>query len=119
MDEAYRRLDDRWTAPPPEPPEPHLVDPVYPALRALDEAHSVVLLEGPYDVAEHADLVVASVGDEYRSQRQVLGTHQGALDSAAVLDSAAHRAAISARTLHRANFIEAARKAIGGHLTSR
>lgn len=115
-DEAYRRLDERWTAAPPEEPEPTRADPVYRALRALDEAHNGVLLEGPDDVAEHAGHMVISIGEEYRNQRLVLASHMGAKEGAAELEPARHAAAIAARVRRRAEFIDNARYAVGGHL---
>jgi hypothetical protein len=115
-DEAYRRLDQRWSDPPPAAPEPARQDPAYRALRALDEAHNRVLLEGPGEVAELVGLVVSSINAEYRDQVAVLGAHLGAKESAAELEPARHATAVAARIRSRASFIQVARHAVGGDI---
>jgi hypothetical protein len=115
LDEAYRRLDERWTAAPPREPALPRSDPAYAALRALDEAHNGVLLEGPHDVAEQAELIVNSVNAEYRGQRRLLASHAGAQQGTAQLAPADHAAAIAARVERSTRFIDEARRAIGGH----
>jgi hypothetical protein len=115
-DEAYRRLDQRWSDPPPREPESARRDPVYRALRALDEAHNRVLLEGPGEVAEQAGFVVSSISDEYRGQRQAISVHLGAEEGVAELEPARHSAAIAARIRRRADFIQIARLAVGGDI---
>jgi hypothetical protein len=111
-DEAYRQLDQRWADPPSQQPEAARQDRAYRALRRLDEAHNRVLLEGPTQVAEQAELVVNSIGGEYRDQRQVLRAHAGAGQGAAQLEPARHSAAVAARVRHRDAFTQAARRAI-------
>jgi len=111
-DEVYRRLDQRWADPPPQQPEAARQDQAYPALRRLDEAHNRVLLEGPAQVAEQAEFVVNSIGEEYREQRRVLRAYAGVEQGAAPLEPARHSAAVAARVRHRDEFTRTARQAI-------
>lgn len=115
-DAAYRQLDQRWTEPPPRQPDPARSDPAYAAVRALDEAHNLVLLEGTERVIAQARLVVDSVEREYRDQRGVRDAHPGADRGAAALAPDRHSAAIAARVTGRADFTAAARRALGADL---
>src|SRR5215470_16331560 len=115
-DEVYRRLDQRWADPPPHQPEAVRQDQAYRALRKLDEAHNRVLLEGPTQVAEQAELVVTSITEEYHDQRQILRVHAGVEQGSAQLEPARHSAAVAARVRHRDGFTQTARRAIEGDL---
>lgn len=118
VDEAYRQLDLRWAELPPARPEPPRTDPVYGALRGLDEAHNLVLLEGPDEVTAQAAQVVTSVDREYRDQGRVRARHPGGTGGAAELEPDRHAAAVAARVERREAFMAAARRAVGGDLPS-
>lgn len=110
-DAAYRRLDRRWV----EPGADGLTsgyDETYVAMRAVDEAYNLVLLQGPADVAAAGRSVVASLTTEYAEQRR-LADEPG--DAAASLrDRQRERwlAAIEVRTNRRVAFVDAARPAV-------
>ncbi|KAB1942664.1 hypothetical protein F8271_11615 [Micromonospora sp. ALFpr18c] len=107
-DRAYRQLDRRWLeAAKSEPTSGY--DEAYTAMRAVDEAYNLVLLEGPADVAAAARSVLASLTTEYADQRR-LGDEPG--DAAAPLRDR-HRdrwlAAIEVRTNRRIVFVDVVR----------
>ncbi|GGL98131.1 MULTISPECIES: hypothetical protein [Micromonospora] len=102
-DRAYRRLDRGWLG-----AGAAGDDGPYPALRALDEAYNLVLLEGPARVAEAAGAVVRSVNAEYAGQRRLGGGEPGD-EPLAVRERAGHLAAIGQRSSHRDSFVDVAR----------
>ncbi|MEU7843437.1 hypothetical protein AB0B39_21060 [Micromonospora sp. NPDC049114] len=111
-DAAYRRLDRRWVEPGPDAVRPGY-DETYAAMRAVDEAYNLVLVEGPADVASAGRSVLASLTTEYAEQRR-LADEPG--DEAAPLRDR-HRerwlAAIEARTNHRVAFVDVVRQVLG------
>ncbi|MEV1109423.1 hypothetical protein AB0I95_12315 [Micromonospora sp. NPDC049751] len=110
-DAAYRRLDRRWIEPGTDAVTPGY-DETYAAMRAVDEAYNLVLLQGPADVAAAGRSVVASLTTEYAEQRR-LADEPG--DAAAALRDR-HRerwlAAIEVRTERRVAFVDVARPAV-------
>ncbi|MCO1597185.1 hypothetical protein M8C17_18685 [Micromonospora sp. RHAY321] len=107
-DQAYRRLDRRWVEAGGDESPPGY-DEAYAAMRAVDEAYNLVLLEGPAEVASAARSVLASLTAEYADQRR-LGGEPGA---ATVPLRERHRerwlAAIEVRTTRRIAFVDAVR----------
>ncbi|MBQ0905149.1 hypothetical protein [Micromonospora sp. U21] len=107
-DQAYRRLDRRWVEAGGDEPAPGY-DETYAAMRAVDEAYNLVLLEGPAEVASAARSVQASVTAEHADQRR-LGGEPG---SVTVPLRERHRerwlAAIEVRTNRRISFVNAVR----------
>ncbi|WP_330465827.1 hypothetical protein [Micromonospora zamorensis] len=107
-DQAYRQLDRRWLeAGGSEPVSGY--DEAYAAMRAVDEAYNLVLLEGPADVAEASRAVLTSIGAEHADQRR-LGDEPG---GATTPLREGHRerwlVAIEARTNHRISFVDTVR----------
>ncbi|MBQ1039902.1 hypothetical protein [Micromonospora sp. C81] len=107
-DQAYRQLDRRWLeAGGSEPVSSH--DEAYAAMRAVDEAYNLVLLEGPAEVVSAARAVLTSIGAEHADQRR-LGDEPG---GATTPLREGHRerwlAAIELRTNHRISFVDAVR----------
>ncbi|MGC4893824.1 hypothetical protein [Micromonospora sp. DT31] len=112
-DRAYRRLDGHWQQGNHEAIR-KIRSETYQALRSLDEAYNIVLLEGPGEVARAAQSVTASVNEEHRTQlRLIAGV---ASDSDGIpLESrygGERRAAIDERTKRRDLFVEAAKAAL-------
>ncbi|MET7709317.1 hypothetical protein [Micromonospora sp. NPDC005413] len=107
-DQAYRRLDRRWVEPGGDEHTPGY-DETYAAMRAVDEAYNLVLLEGPADVAAAARSVLVSLTTEYADQRR-LGDEPG---DAVVPLRDRHRerwlAAIEVRTNRRVAFVDVVR----------
>ncbi|MBM0235421.1 hypothetical protein JNW91_28740 [Micromonospora sp. STR1_7] len=107
-DQAYRQLDRRWLEAGGNEPRPGY-DEAYSAMRAVDEAYNLVLLEGPADVAAAARSVLASLTAEYADQRR-LGDEP---DDSAVPLRDRHRerwlAAIEERTRRRISFVDVVR----------
>ncbi|MCZ7379145.1 hypothetical protein [Micromonospora sp. WMMC250] len=89
-------------------------DETYAAMRAVDEAYNLVLLEGPAEVDSVARSVLTSLTTEYADQRR-LGDGPG---QATVPLRDRHRerwlAAIEARTKHRISFVDAVRPVLDG-----
>ncbi len=112
-DRAYRRLDWNWQH------EHHdellkVRSETYQALRGLDEAYNIVLLEGPEGVARAAEAVTRSINEEHRQQLRLI---TGAASDADGIPSGARyggerRTAIEERTKRRDSFVEAARAAL-------
>ncbi|MET8363175.1 hypothetical protein ABZU53_06335 [Micromonospora sp. NPDC005194] len=111
-DAAYRRLDRRWVEPGVDRATPGY-DETYAAMRAVDEAYNLVLLEGPADVAAAGRSVLASLTTEYAEQRR-LADEPG---DAAVPLRDRHRerwlAAIEVRTNRRVAFVDVVRSVLG------
>lgn len=111
-DAAYRRLDRRWVEPGVDTVTPGY-DETYAAMRAVDEAYNLVLLEGPADVAAAGRSVLASLTTEYAEQRR-LADEPG---DAAVPLRDRHRerwlAAIEVRTSRRVAFVDVVRSVLG------
>ncbi|MET8094381.1 hypothetical protein [Micromonospora sp. NPDC005220] len=107
-DQAYRQLDRRWLDADRSEPVPGY-DEAYVAMRAVDEAYNLVLLEGPAEVAAAGRAVLTSLTTEYADQRR-LGDEPG--DGGAPLRDR-HRerwlAAIEVRTNRRISFVDAVR----------
>ncbi|MFF5178201.1 hypothetical protein ACFY2Q_09270 [Micromonospora sp. NPDC000316] len=107
-DRAYRRLDRRWVEPAGDGSTPGY-DETYAAMRAVDEAYNLVLLEGPADVAAAARSVQSSLTTEYAEQRR-LGDEPG---DAVVPLRERHRerwlAAIEVRTDRRVAYVDVTR----------
>lgn len=110
-DAAYRRLDRRWVEPGADAVAPGY-DETYVAMRAVDEAYNLVLLQGPADVAAAGRSVVASLTTEYAEQRRLAGEPGDA--AVALRDRHRERwlAAIEVRTDRRVAFVDAARPAV-------
>ncbi|MEU1398932.1 hypothetical protein ABZ403_23060 [Micromonospora zamorensis] len=110
-DQAYRQLDRRWLEAGGSEPVPGY-DEVYAAMRAVDEAYNLVLLEGPAQVAEASRAVLTSLTTEYADQRRCRDEPG---DVAAPLRDR-HRerwlAAIGARTNRRISFVNAVRPVV-------
>jgi hypothetical protein len=108
-DQAYRSLDRNWRQ---ESGAGH--GETYQALRGLDEAYNIVLLEGPEEVAREAELVTASINGESREQRRLVG--EAAAESDGVPPADVHgpwrRTAIEERARRRDSFVDAARAAL-------
>ncbi|GAB3942324.1 hypothetical protein [Micromonospora vulcania] len=105
-DQAYRSLDRRWVeAGGDEPPSGY--DETYAAMRAVDEAYNLVLLQGPAQVAAAGRSVLTSVTTEYADQRR-LGGEPGA-GVGPLRDRHRERwlAAIEERTNRRVSFVAA------------
>ncbi|RLP92421.1 hypothetical protein [Micromonospora sp. CV4] len=115
-DQAYRRLDRRWVEAGGDGPEPGY-DETYAAMRAVDEAYNLVLLEGPAEVAAAARSVLASLTTEYADQRR-LGGEAGEAGEAGVPLRDRHRerwlAAIEVRTNRRVSFVDTVRPVLEG-----
>ncbi|MEU5964397.1 hypothetical protein ABZ777_24600 [Micromonospora parva] len=111
-DQAYRQLDRRWLEPGGGEPVPGY-DEAYAAMRAVDEAYNLVLLEGPAEVAAVGRAVLTSLTAEHADQRR-LGDEPG--DRGAPLRDR-HRerwlAAIEVRANHRISFVDAVRPVLG------
>ncbi|MFI6262854.1 hypothetical protein [Micromonospora sp. NPDC051006] len=112
-DQAYRRLDGNWLQ------QDHdairsTSNETYLALRTLDEAYNLVLLEGPDDLAREAELVMRSINEEWRLQLRLIRDARS--DSAGVPISALFQperlTAIEERTRRRDSFVTAARAAL-------
>ncbi|MCG5471505.1 hypothetical protein LADH09A_005499 [Micromonospora sp. LAH09] len=107
-DQAYRQLDRRWLDAGGSEPVPGY-DEAYAAMRGVDEAYNLVLLEGPAEVVSAARSVLTSIGAEHADQRR-LGEEPG---GPPVPLREGHRerwlVAIEARTKHRISFVEAVR----------
>ncbi|MGC4748497.1 hypothetical protein ACLQ28_23010 [Micromonospora sp. DT201] len=107
-DQAYRQLDRRWLETGGGVRVPGY-DEAYAAMRAVDEAYNLVLLEGPEVVASAARSVLTSLTTEYADQRR-FGDEPG---DAAVPLRDRHRerwlAAIEVRTSRRISFVDAVR----------
>lgn len=112
-DQAYRQLDRRWLEAGGSEPVPGY-DEAYAAMRAVDEAYNLVLLEGPAEVDSVARSVLTSLTTEYADQRR-LGDGPG---QATVPLRDRHRerwlAVIEARTKHRISFVDAVRPVLDG-----
>ncbi|MDG4783019.1 hypothetical protein O7614_25470 [Micromonospora sp. WMMD961] len=112
-DQAYRQLDRRWLEAGGSEPVPGY-DEAYAAMRAVDEAYNLVLLEGPAAVDSVARSVLTSLTLEYADQRR-FRDQPG--DPATPLREG-HRerwiAAIEARTKHRLSFVDAVRQVLDG-----
>ncbi|WP_433551010.1 hypothetical protein ACQP08_24925 [Micromonospora zamorensis] len=110
-DQAYRQLDRRWLEAGESEPAPGY-DEAYAAMRAVDEAYNLVLLEGPAEVVSAARAVLTSIGAEHAGQRR-LGDEP---DEATGPLRDRHRerwlAAIELRTNHRLSFLDAVRPAL-------
>lgn len=111
-DQAYRQLDRRWLNVGGGEPVPGY-DEAYAAMRAVDEAYNLVLLEGPAEVAVAGRAVLTSLTTEYADQRR-LADEPG--DGGAPLRDR-HRerwlAAIEVRTKRRISFVDAVRAVLG------
>ncbi|MGK5741424.1 hypothetical protein [Micromonospora sp. URMC 103] len=112
-DQAYRRLDWNWQQ------ENHDAilkarSETYQALRGLDEAYNIVLLEGPGGVAREAELVTRSIDDEYREQLRLITEAASESDDIPLnaLYRGERRTAIEERTKRRDSFVEAAKAAL-------
>ncbi|MGW3888298.1 hypothetical protein ACWD69_06395 [Micromonospora chokoriensis] len=112
-DQAYRQLDRRWLEAGGSEPVPGY-DEAYAAMRAVDEAYNLVLLEGPAEVDSVARSVLTSLTTEYADQRR-LGDEPG---KATVPLRDRHRehwlAAIEVRTKRRLAFVDAVRPVLDG-----
>ncbi|WBC13606.1 hypothetical protein O7600_21045 [Micromonospora sp. WMMA1998] len=108
-DQAYRSLDRNWRQ---ESGAGH--GETYQALRGLDEAYNIVLLEGPEEVAREAELVTASINGESRELWRLIG--EAAAESDGVPPADVHgpqrRTAIEERARRRDSFVDAARAAL-------
>ncbi|MFI6233994.1 hypothetical protein ACIBD9_10615 [Micromonospora sp. NPDC050784] len=107
-DQAYRQLDRRWLDVGGSEPVPGY-DEAYAAMRAVDEAYNLVLLEGPTEVAAAGRAVLTSLTAEYADQRR-FGDEPGD-GSAPLRDRHRERwlAAIEVRTNRRILFVDAVR----------
>ncbi|WP_371409531.1 hypothetical protein OG423_08740 [Micromonospora zamorensis] len=107
-DQAYRQLDRRWLDAGGSEPVPGY-DEAYAAMRAVDEAYNLVLLEGPAEVEAASRAVLTSIGAEHADQRR-LGDEPG---GATTPLREGHRerwlVAIEARTNHRISFVDTVR----------
>ncbi|MFI6068580.1 hypothetical protein ACIA47_25390 [Micromonospora sp. NPDC051227] len=111
-DQAYRQLDRRWLDAGGGEPVPGY-DEAYAAMRAVDEAYNLVLLEGPAEVAAAGRAVLTSLTTEYADQRR-LGDESGD-GSAPLRDRHRERwlAAIEVRTKRRISFVDTVRPVLG------
>ncbi|WP_030488779.1 hypothetical protein [Micromonospora chokoriensis] len=107
-DQAYRQLDRRWLETGGSGPVPGY-DEAYAAMRAVDEAYNLVLLEGPAEVAAAGRAVLTSLTTEYADQRR-FGDEPGD-GSVPLRDRHRERwlAAIEVRTDRRIVFVDAVR----------
>ncbi|WP_410811187.1 hypothetical protein [Micromonospora sp. 067-2] len=107
-DQAYRRLDRRWVEVGAQEPAPGY-DESYVAMRAVDEAYNLVLLEGPEEVGSAARSVLASITTEYADQRRLAGEAGGATVPLRERHRERWLAAIEVRTNRRIAFVDAVR----------
>ncbi|MGI5523085.1 hypothetical protein ACQEUX_19435 [Micromonospora sp. CA-259024] len=107
-DQAYRQLDRRWLEPGGGEPVPGY-DEAYAAMRAVDEAYNLVLLEGPAEVVSAARSVLTSLTAEHADQRR-FRDEPGDV-TAPLRDRHRDRwlAAIEVRTKRRISFVDAVR----------
>ncbi|MEO3769532.1 hypothetical protein [Micromonospora sp. B9E7] len=107
-DQAYRQLDRRWLEAGGSEPVPGY-DEAYAAMRALDEAYNLVLLEGPAEVDSVARSVLTSLTVEYADQRRLRDEPGDA--NAPLRDRHRERwlTAIGVRTSRRISFVDAVR----------
>ncbi|MEH1169497.1 hypothetical protein V6V47_29370 [Micromonospora sp. CPCC 205539] len=107
-DQAYRRLDRRWVEAGGDEPTSGY-DETYAAMRAVDEAYNLMLLEGPADVAAAGRSVLTSVNAEYADQRRLASRPGGG--ATPLRDRYRERwlAAIEERTNRRVSFVDAVR----------
>jgi hypothetical protein len=110
-DQAYRRLDRRWV----EGSETVTgYDEGYAALRALDEAYNLVLLEGPAPVAAAARSVLVSVNEEYAVQRGLDPEPDGGVAPLRERHRERWLAAIRERATRRDAFVDVVRPVLDG-----
>ncbi|MFG2212927.1 hypothetical protein [Streptomyces sp. NPDC048638] len=115
-DAAYRVLDEGWFVVPfAEIPR---WEAGFAARRALDEAYIRVRLVGPEEVAEQGAKVVRSIGDEFRRHTRIVSSHPETTSSATALDPSARTEALRARFASSAQFVTAARQALGRELSA-
>ncbi|MFC8297001.1 hypothetical protein ACIQH6_26635 [Micromonospora orduensis] len=111
-DRAYRQLDRRWLATGAEG-QGSGYDEAYSAMRGVDEAYNLVLLEGPADVAAAARSVLASLTTEYADQRRFGDEPDGSATPLRDRHRERWLAAIEQRTSRRISFVDVVRPVLG------
>ncbi|SCG65265.1 hypothetical protein [Micromonospora coxensis] len=110
-DHAYRQLDQRWRESESQAPAAGYDD-VYAAVRAVDEAYNLILLEGPAAVATAGARVVESVNAENATLRQLVNAAPATGVPPVARHTAERRELIGARIETRDAFVDAARAAL-------